>query len=107
VLALARLLETAPANPAYREALRQLAQGKDHVAFQARAALAAARDESVKEALLAELSAPRSFRRLLAAEGLLKLGDYTGAATALGDDDPRVRASVACTVLANGEPPLR
>ena len=107
VMALARLLEVAPTETKYRDALRTLAKGDDPLAFQARAALAAAQDDSIKETLLAELSAPRSFRRLLAAEGLVALGDYAGAATALGDDDPRVRASVACTVLASAEFPLR
>jgi hypothetical protein len=105
-MALARLLETDPQQLATREALRKLAVGKDHVAYQARAALAAAQDETVKPTLLAELAAPRSFRRLLAAQGLLALGDYAAAATALGDDDPRVRASIACTVLADAELPL-
>ncbi len=103
VLALARLLETAPQKGDYRDALRQLAAGQDHVAFQARAALAAAQDETIQQALVTELTAPRSFRRLLAAEGLLALGDYERVATALGDDDPRVRAQVACTVLARAE----
>jgi hypothetical protein len=106
-LALARLLETAPQQKSFRDPLRELAAGSDHVAYQARAALAAAQDESVRETLVAELAAPRSFRRMLAAQGLLALGDYDQVATVLGDDDPRVRASVACRVLAEADLPPR
>ena len=100
VLALARLLEIDPRASAVRDPLRALASGEDSVALQARAALAAAGDTTVRTQLHLELDAPRSYRRLAAARGLLALGDYAALATALADDDPRVRAQIACSVLA-------
>jgi len=109
VMALARLLERASSRDAARVALRELAAADPThpVALQARAALAAAGDHSVHAALVAELAAPRSYRRRLAALGLIALGDRTRAATALGDDDPYVRTSVACAILENVSAPTR
>jgi hypothetical protein len=66
----------------------------------ARAALAQAGNEAIKPALRADLVAPRSDRRTLAALSLLSLEDWAGAAQALGDDSPSVRRAVACQVLA-------
>lgn len=103
VLALARLLEVTPRSPDRRSALRELAatDGDDSIARQARAALAAAGDTSVRDPLLRELRAPRSLRRRLAAQALIALGDHAAAAAALGDDDPAVRAAVACRLLTD------
>ncbi len=101
VMALARLVERARTRDAAQDSLRELAAAdpEDPVAQQARAALAATGDESVHPKLLAELTAPRSYRRRRAALGLIALGDPARAATALGDDDPSVRTSVACSIL--------
>ncbi len=109
VMALARLVERAPSRDAARAALRELAEAEptQPVALQARAVLAAAGDDSVRAALLAELAAPRSYRRRLAALGLVALGDPAQAATALGDDDPFVRTAVACSILEDASAPAR
>jgi len=101
VMALARLVERGQTRDAALATLRELAASDPDgpIAQQARAALAAAGDGSVRPKLLAELTAPRSYRRRRAALGLLALGDATRAATALGDDDPAVRIAVACSIL--------
>ena len=102
VMALARLVDEPKAHDVSIRALRELARGKDQVAVQARAALAAAQDASVTSGLTEQLKAPSSEHRRLAAVSLLRLGDYSRAAAGLADDDPEVRTAVACTVL--GEP---
>ncbi len=50
---------------------------------------------------MAQLAGPKARYRTVAAVGLLRLGDYSQAATALADDDPVVRTAVACTVLSS------
>ncbi|MBN2192161.1 MAG: HEAT repeat domain-containing protein [Polyangiaceae bacterium] len=107
VLALAHLVDRRQDPGKAMAALRELAAGEagDPITLQARSALAAAGDESVSSALRTELSAPRSFRRRLAAQGLVALGNHAHAATALGDDDPYVRTAVACAILADGDTP--
>jgi HEAT repeat protein len=82
-------------------ALRELAKGKDQVAVQARAALAIARDTSVRPQLTEQLGAPSSDHRKQAALGFVRLGDYGQAAAGLADDDPEVRTAVACYVLSS------
>jgi hypothetical protein len=81
--------------------LRKLAKGEGAIALEARAALATAGDVSVTDMLQKQLASRSSEERRRAAIALLELGDYARAATALGDDDPGVRASVACSVLAD------
>jgi hypothetical protein len=66
----------------------------------ARAALARAGRAKVQPALRADLAARQADRRTLAALSLLELGDWAGAAHALGDDSPQVRRAVACQMLA-------
>lgn len=66
----------------------------------ARAALARAGKTRVTPALRADLAARQADRRTLAALSLLELGDWAGAARALGDDSPLVRRAVACHMLA-------
>lgn len=106
VMALARLVETAGSRKSALSGLRQLAQGHGKVAVEARAALAAAADPSVTGELVAQLGSKRAEDRRLAAIGLIRLGNYARAATALGDDDPRVRTEVACSIITATRHPL-
>lgn len=82
------------------EGLRELAKKDDETGLEARAALAKAGDHEVKPKLTPLLSAPKARFRSTAAKGLIELGDYSAAATALADDDPSVRTEVACAVLS-------
>lgn len=99
VIALARLAGTAEHKSDVLSGLRELAKNDDDLGLQARAALAAAGDAGVKKQLTALLEAPKANSRTVAAKGLLDLGDWANAATALADDDPSVRTTVACSVL--------
>ena len=99
VMALARLTEVADKQSAAMKALRELAKKDDDAALQARAALAAAGDRSVIPNLAKQLGSKRAFDRQFAALGLLRLGEWPKVATALADDDPLVRTTVACNVL--------
>ncbi len=103
VMAWARLLELAPQRSAAQAELKKLAKGTDNIAEQARAALAALGDESVKPTLLAALAAKLPGDRQTAALGLVRLGDYGSAARVLADEDATTRATLACTILARDE----
>jgi hypothetical protein len=104
VLALLRAVEAGPLDA---EGSRELSKlGTDDVTpvgAVARAVLARTGNGELRPALRADLAAPSSDRRTLAALSLLSLEDWAGAAHALGDDSPSVRRAVACQVLA--EPP--
>jgi hypothetical protein len=100
LMAHAKLITLPEQRQASMSELRKLAQAKGPEAIQARAALAAAGDESVIAALKAQLAAPSAEHRTLAARGLLRLGQYPDVALALGDQSPDVRTEVACNVLA-------
>jgi hypothetical protein len=84
-----------------RELERLASDSATPVGAVARAALAHTGKGAVKPALRADLAAKGAERRTLAALALLELGDWAGAARALGDDSPRVRRAVACQVLAD------
>ena len=107
VIALAKLAGTEKGRQKAIIALRPMAKKTDDVGVQARAALAAAADASIKSDLVAQLDAPTARYRTVAAVGLLRLGDYSRAATALADDDPVVRTAVACSVLSAETRPRR
>lgn len=100
VMALARSLGVPSARSDARKQLEKLAAGKDRVAVQARAALAAVHDPGVSRLLSKQLASRSPEERRLAALGLIRLGHYSRAATALADDDPDVRASTACSMIA-------
>jgi hypothetical protein len=100
VIALARLAGDDAHKKKALEGLRELAKKDDELGLQARAALAAAGDAGVQKQLVDLLGSPKAHTRTVAAQGLLALGDYQKAATALADDDPGVRTAVACAVLA-------
>lgn len=101
VLALLRGVEAGALDAAGSAELQRLAADDvTPVGAVARAAMARAGNGAVKPALRADLAAPRSERRALAALSLLALEDWAGAAHALGDDSPKVRRAVACQVLA-------
>ncbi len=103
VMALARSLGIPAAQSGAKSQLEKLAAGNDDVAVQARAALAAVQDMSVSAQLSRQLASRSPAERRLAALGLIRLGDYSRAATALADDDPDVRASTACSMLASAD----
>lgn len=73
-------------------------------AMLARAVLARAGNSSARPGLRADLAAPKADQRALAAFALMSLGDWPGAAQALGDDSPGVRRAVACQMLAGAAP---
>ncbi len=101
VIALARLLDIPAERKAAQQALYELSQADNSVALQARAALSEAGDVRVRAKLRKQLSAPNARHRTLAAQGLLRLGSYSEAATALADNEADVRTDVACTMLAS------
>jgi HEAT repeat protein len=103
VMALARLLDLPEQRASAQKELKKLAQTSGNIAEQARAALAALGDESVRPALLAALREKKPGDRQVAALGLVRLGDYSSAASVLGDDDATTRATLACTILAREE----
>jgi HEAT repeat protein len=100
VVALARRLDAEGSKPETLTPLRELARARSlTIALQARAALAVAGDASVKPLLESDLKAESAGQRRLGAYGLIRLGDFTRAASALADDSPSVRTQVACRVL--------
>ncbi|HMJ10518.1 MAG TPA: HEAT repeat domain-containing protein [Polyangiaceae bacterium] len=107
VAALARLTENSASRSAARAQLRHLSKSSNSVALRARVALANAGDEKVGPELIPLLDRPNPDERRIAALSLLKLGDYAHAASALADDDPEVRADVACSVLSPKSSPKR
>lgn len=100
VMAHAKLVTLPQHQKASLAELRKLAKLPGNDGVQARAALAAAGDSSVAPALKLQLGDKSAEHRKLAARGLLRLGLYPEVATALGDESPDVRTSVACNVLA-------
>lgn len=100
VIALARQLERPTESKAATKELVELAKGDSSIARQARAALAANGDVSVKPALVQALGASDRADRGAAAMGLIRLGDYTSAAAILADEDASLRATLSCTILA-------
>lgn len=103
VAALSRLMDDDKSRSRAMARLKPLTKRKDSVALQAEGALASAGDVSVQPNLVEQLQQPNPDGRRLAALSLIKLGDYAHAAQALADDDPDVRADVACSVLSTRE----
>jgi hypothetical protein len=100
VLALGRLLDVPERRPQARTALTALAGQKSAAGQQARSALAGIGDQAVASKLADDLKARQPEERQEGALGLMRLGDWSRAATALADDDPDVRTAVACQMLA-------
>jgi hypothetical protein len=100
VLALARLLDVPERRPQARAALTALAGQKSAAGQRARSALAGIGDQAVASKLADDLKARQPEERQQGALGLMRLGDWSRAATALADDDPDVRTAVACQMLA-------
>lgn len=99
VAAATRQLELPSSRERALALLNALARGEGAAALSARAALASAGRREVRPALLGQLGSKIPDARRRAALGLLALEDWSSAATALGDDDPAVRAAAACAVL--------
>ncbi len=78
------------------EQLRGLATRPTAEGRGARLALAAVGEDSVREGLVKDLSAPEPDARLQAALALLALHAWSAAAPALVDEDTRVALTVAC-----------
>lgn len=106
VVALTRLTSVAARRNDAIRALREVANAKPGSESEARAradalsALARAGDSSVLATLLRNLRDPALENRSRAARGLIGLGDYRNAATALADEDASLRCEVACSILA-------
>lgn len=100
VIAWARLL----GNPHYRTRaqvrLLKWADSDSPVAFQARAALAAAGDERILPLMKKQSRAPEPETRLVAGNGLIRLGALTQVAPLLADENENVRQAIACRTLA-------
>lgn len=99
VMAAARGMTVPSAKEQARARLLKLSEGTSNIALQARSALAAAGDLSVREALLVDLKSTSDHRRKVAAVALLQLGDHSSAALALADDSPTLRTDVACRMI--------
>lgn len=106
VLAWNRLRESAAQHGDALRALQAVAKAKPSSEAEAQArdaalsALAQAGDSSVQPTLVANLHDKNPQTRWRAARGLVHVGDYADAATALADDDPNVRSDVACNLLS-------
>ena len=101
VAALARLSQVREQRARAIAALRELALSKHAVALEAQLGLARAGDASAAPGLRQTLGSRRASERRQAALGLIELGDFSAAATALTDDDPDVRTDVACGMLSS------
>jgi hypothetical protein len=105
-VALARLSTVPGARTEAILALRNLANAKPASDSEQRArdaavsALAEAGDTSVHATLVKNITDKDRQTRARAAHALTSLGDYSSAATALGDDDASLRSDIACTILA-------
>ncbi len=97
--ALGRLMNAPAETARATKKLKLLLGGKNEAAFISEQALARAGDESVAPALAQHLAKDGVEHRRLAALALLDLKSYSEVATALADEHPRVRASVACEVV--------
>ena len=106
VVALTRLAGIEARRTDALRALREIAKLKVNSESElraqadARSALANAGDRSVLPTLVGQVRDRELATRSRAARGLLSLGDYGNAATALADDDANLRSEVACSVLA-------
>ena len=106
VVALTRLTSVEARRRDALRVLREIANAKPsseselRAQSDARSALSIAGDASVKGALLKDLHDQAVEKRARAARGLTNLGDYSNAATALGDDDANLRSEIACSLLA-------
>ncbi len=106
VVALSRLSDLPGRSDRALSALRVLANQTVTSEAELRAreaavdALARAGDSSVEPALVKALRSGDMPTRWHAARALTSLGDYSDAATALADDDARVRTDVACALLS-------
>ena len=101
VAALSRLSKVREQRARAVASLRELAASKHPVALDARLGLARAGDPSAAPGLRQTLASRRASERRQAALGLIELGDFSAAATALADDDPDVRTDVACSMLSS------
>jgi HEAT repeat protein len=99
LMAFARMLDDNTERAAALKALHVIAKSTEPAGLQALAALAAAGDAAVADALQKALSRKNSEERVLVARSLIRLGRYASVATLLADDDPDVRTRVACNVL--------
>jgi HEAT repeat protein len=102
--ALTRLAEHSKSRPGALSHLRRLAKTEEPAALRAQEALAEAGDPQIVPNLVLQLKRRESEVRRAAALSLVELGSYADAAMALADDDPEVRADVACSVLSADEP---
>jgi len=106
VVALTRLTSVEARRSDALKALREIANAKAssnselRAQGDARSALARLGDASVKTVLVKDLHDRDLDKRARAARALTSLGDYSNAATALGDDDANLRSEIACSVLA-------
>jgi HEAT repeat protein len=89
IVALRALANAKPASPA-----------DEHARDIALSVLAEAGDTSVHATLVKNLTDKDRQTRARAARGLTELGDYSNAATVLGDDDANLRTDLACSILA-------
>jgi hypothetical protein len=101
IIAWARLLGRDTRTTAAEEALLKLAQEKKKdLAYQAKAALAAAAAPQAEELFLADVKAPSPEIRIIAGYGLLRLQRFETLAPLLADDERSVRQAVGCRLLS-------
>ena len=103
IMANARLLSDSKEAAGAKKRLTKLAMKPGDLGSQAMAALASVGDHSVAASLKKRLADGPASPRRAAAFSLVRLGEFSAAASALADDSPRVRTAVACR-LSTPEP---
>ncbi|MBW2529717.1 MAG: hypothetical protein JRI23_36410, partial [Deltaproteobacteria bacterium] len=79
--------------------LRELATVPGSAGRRAKEALARAADSSVTELLSRDAASKSALQRAEAGRSLARLGDLNRAVALLADEDARVRAAVACSIV--------
>lgn len=100
IIAWARLLQSPRHREASLQRLREWADSKDPLAYQARAAISTLGDSAILPLMRRQSTDEDPQRRLLAGGALLRLRSFDDIALLLADEDIHVRRSIACRVVA-------
>ncbi len=100
LIAWARLLGSSSYEKPAQKALSEWARSDSHLAYQARAALAASADDRILPLLIRQSQDDDPETRQVAGYGLVRLGSWPYIARLLADPEPSVRHAVACRTVA-------
>ncbi len=100
LIAWARLLGSPKYEKSAQKALSEWARSDSHLAYQARAALAASADDRILPLLIRQSEDDDPETRQVAGYGLVRLGSWPYIARLLADPEPAVRHAVACRAVA-------